>query len=173
MSLGCLATFISSYGWSPRKKTSTNGTGNQYVLHVMKAWPWTQFLSVLNINMVLNINIPTLWWWLMIMYRYGVGSRIRLKYTRAIIDAIHSGDLNDVEVAATPIFDLKVPTNVKGVPTEILEPSSQWNSSSEYNSTLNHLADLYTVSLSFWNAPSNLLSKNCLEMSSRKRFLKI
>lgn len=40
--------------------------------------------------------------------RYGVGSRIKLKFTRAIIDAIHSGELADAEVTSTPIFDLQV-----------------------------------------------------------------
>ena len=40
--------------------------------------------------------------------RYGVGSRFKLKHTRSIINAIHSGELNDAEYQRTPIFDLRV-----------------------------------------------------------------
>ena len=40
--------------------------------------------------------------------RYGVGNRIKLRYTRAIIDAIHSGELKTAQTTATPIFNLAV-----------------------------------------------------------------
>lgn len=40
--------------------------------------------------------------------RYGTGRRIKLKFTRAIIDAIHSGELAGVDVSTTPIFNLQV-----------------------------------------------------------------
>ena len=40
--------------------------------------------------------------------RYGVGSRMKLKYTRAIIDAIHSGELSQAETTETSIFKLQV-----------------------------------------------------------------
>ena len=40
--------------------------------------------------------------------RYGVGNRIKLRYTRAIIDAIHSGELKTAQTTATPIFSLAV-----------------------------------------------------------------
>jgi hypothetical protein len=40
--------------------------------------------------------------------RYGVGNRIKLRYTRAIIDAIHSGELKTAQTSATPMFGLAV-----------------------------------------------------------------
>lgn len=44
----------------------------------------------------------------MLLCRYGVGSRFKLKHTRAIVNAIHSGVLGDAEYQQTPIFDLHV-----------------------------------------------------------------
>ena len=45
--------------------------------------------------------------------RYGVGSRFKLKHTRSIINAIHSGELNDTEYQKTPIFDLRVRRSIR------------------------------------------------------------
>lgn len=56
------------------------------------------------------------------MFSYGVGSRIKLKHTRKIIDAIHSGSLLNAEYKKTEVFDLEIPTQVDGVPSEILDP---------------------------------------------------
>jgi phosphoenolpyruvate carboxykinase (ATP) len=53
---------------------------------------------------------------------YGVGERIPLAYTRAIIDAIHSGILTESDTVEDPIFGLAVPTQVPGVPSEVLVP---------------------------------------------------
>ncbi|CAL5226852.1 g9718 [Coccomyxa viridis] len=75
--------------------------------------------------------------------RYGVGSRIKLRYTRAIINAIHSGELSSAQTTTTPIFSLHVPTTCSGVPTEILNPASQWKNKGEFDSTIGHLAELY------------------------------
>ncbi|XLU54559.1 hypothetical protein S245_049207, partial [Arachis hypogaea] len=53
---------------------------------------------------------------------YGYGSRIKLPYTRKIIDAIHSGSLLNAEYKKTEIFGFEIPTEVEGVPSEILDP---------------------------------------------------
>ena len=52
---------------------------------------------------------------------YGVGSRMKLKLTRAIINAIHSGELAQAETARDPVFGFAVPTACPGVPAEILD----------------------------------------------------
>jgi ATP-dependent phosphoenolpyruvate carboxykinase len=44
----------------------------------------------------------------MLYFRYGVGKRMSLKHTRAIIDAIHNGELDKAEFVSTPIFGLQV-----------------------------------------------------------------
>jgi len=49
---------------------------------------------------------------------------MKLEYTRKIINAIHDGSLLNAQYEATPIFNLAVPTQVKGVPTEVLHPEN-------------------------------------------------
>lgn len=56
------------------------------------------------------------------MCSYGVGKRMKLAYTRKIIDAIHSGSLLDATYKKTDVFGLDIPTKVEGVPSEILDP---------------------------------------------------
>lgn len=56
------------------------------------------------------------------LFRYGVGKRIRLPYTRKIIDAIHSGELLTANYKKTEVFGLEIPTEIDGVPSEILDP---------------------------------------------------
>jgi phosphoenolpyruvate carboxykinase (ATP) len=63
-----------------------------------------------------------------------------LKHTRAILDAIHEGKLNNVEYEKSPIFELAVPKNVPGVPSEILNPRNGWADKAEYDKTLRGLA---------------------------------
>ncbi len=57
---------------------------------------------------------------------YGVGSRIKLKDTRAIIDAIHDGSLLNVPTRRDPWFNLEIPVAVPGVSSELLEPRGTW-----------------------------------------------
>ncbi|MCF1190492.1 phosphoenolpyruvate carboxykinase (ATP) [Mangrovimonas sp. AS39] len=57
---------------------------------------------------------------------YGVGSRIKLKYTRAMISAILNGELDNVDFEQHPIFGLFMPKYCPGVPTEILDPMNTW-----------------------------------------------
>jgi len=57
---------------------------------------------------------------------YGVGSRIKLKYTRAMITAILNGDLDKVDFEQHPIFGLFMPKYCPNVPTEMLDPMNTW-----------------------------------------------
>ncbi|MBC8115733.1 MAG: phosphoenolpyruvate carboxykinase (ATP), partial [Candidatus Saccharimonas sp.] len=74
---------------------------------------------------------------------YGVGSRMKLAYTRAIIDAIHAGQLKDSPTQTDPIFGLHVVTNCPNVPTEILNPRQTWPDPAAYDVTAHKLADLF------------------------------
>ncbi|KXZ44604.1 hypothetical protein GPECTOR_65g222 [Gonium pectorale] len=76
-------------------------------------------------------------------YRYGVGKRISLKHTRAIIDAIHSGELNAAECVTTPIFGLLAPKAITGVPAEILSPENVWPNKDAFAKTLNKLGHMF------------------------------
>lgn len=74
---------------------------------------------------------------------YGIGSRIKLKYTRAIIDAIHNNDFDQVEMIDEPIFGFKIPTSCPDVPSEILQSKETWVDKKGYENTLKKLAELF------------------------------
>lgn len=74
---------------------------------------------------------------------YGVGARMKLKYTRAIIDAVHSGALLKSPTTTDPIFGLEVPTQVEGVPSEILIPKNTWSDKAAYDASAKKLAALF------------------------------
>ena len=74
---------------------------------------------------------------------YGVGRRMKLSYTRAIIDAIHSGALKTAATVEDPIFGFAVPTEVEGVPTEVLIPKNTWGDAAKFDETAKKLASLF------------------------------
>ena len=74
---------------------------------------------------------------------YGVGSRIKLKYTRAIIDAIHSGSLANAKYSDDPIFRVKIPSACPSVPDELLNPRNTWSDKGAYEQTARKLATLF------------------------------
>lgn len=63
---------------------------------------------------------------------YGVGSRIKLKYTRRMISAILSGELLNVDYSEHPILGLNMPKYCPGVPVEMLDPINTWLQKGEY-----------------------------------------
>ena len=71
---------------------------------------------------------------------YGVGSRIKLKYTRAMITSILNGDLDDMEFIQDPIFGLHFPKSCPNVPTEMLDPINTWEQKGAYVSKAIQLA---------------------------------
>ncbi|XP_023003969.1 phosphoenolpyruvate carboxykinase (ATP)-like [Cucurbita maxima] len=75
--------------------------------------------------------------------RYGSGSRIKLSYTRKIIDAIHSGELLKAQFRKTEVFGLEIPAAIEGVPSEILDPMNTWSDKGAYKETLQKLATLF------------------------------
>ncbi|UOQ71137.1 phosphoenolpyruvate carboxykinase (ATP) [Hymenobacter cellulosilyticus] len=74
---------------------------------------------------------------------YGVGSRMKLGYTRAMITAALNGDLNDVTFTKHPIFGVEVPAAVSGVPSDILDPRNTWADKEAYDKTAAALADKF------------------------------
>jgi phosphoenolpyruvate carboxykinase (ATP) len=71
---------------------------------------------------------------------YGVGSRMKLSYTRAMITAALTGKLKDVHYETLPIFDLAFPSSCDGVPSELLNPRNTWSDKDQYDRTANGLA---------------------------------
>jgi phosphoenolpyruvate carboxykinase (ATP) len=76
---------------------------------------------------------------------YGVGSRMKLKYTRAMINAALAGELDNVAFESHPIFGVAMPTECPNVPTELLNPRNTWEMKKAYDNTANHLAELFNT----------------------------
>ncbi|WP_372894378.1 phosphoenolpyruvate carboxykinase (ATP) [Stieleria sp.] len=74
---------------------------------------------------------------------YGEGSRMKLSYTRAILDAIHSGALKTAPTEKEPCFGLEVVTQVPDVPDEMLLPRNTWGDPAAYDATAARLAELF------------------------------
>lgn len=74
---------------------------------------------------------------------YGVGKRMSLKVTRALINAALDGSLANAEFKKHPIFGVLVPNNIEGVPNNILNPSDTWADKEAYNATAKKLANAF------------------------------
>lgn len=74
---------------------------------------------------------------------YGVGRRISIHHTRALLNAALKGELNEVSTRKHPVFGLHMPTECPGVPGEILDPRSTWSDPEAYDEQARHLRDLF------------------------------
>ncbi len=74
---------------------------------------------------------------------YGKSKRIRIKWTRALLNAALDGSLNDVEFVIDPRFGFEIPQSCEGVPGEILNPRDTWGDGSEYDAAANQLAKMF------------------------------
>ncbi|SHI00905.1 phosphoenolpyruvate carboxykinase (ATP) [Virgibacillus chiguensis] len=71
---------------------------------------------------------------------YGVGKRMKLSYTRAMIHAALEGELHGVETTKDQVFGLEIPMHVPGVPDEVLIPKNTWQDKAAYDQTAKQLA---------------------------------
>jgi len=74
---------------------------------------------------------------------YGVGRRIKLKFTRAIINAIHDGSLSKVRTVPDPVFGLNVVPECSGVPRDLMLPRNAWADKTDYDSSARKLFELF------------------------------
>ena len=74
---------------------------------------------------------------------YGVGKRISIKHTRALLNAALEGALDGVECEQHPVFNLKVPKSCPGVPSEILNPRNTWGDRQAYDAQALKLRDMF------------------------------
>ena len=86
---------------------------------------------------------------------YGTGSRIKLKFTRAIVDAIHSGALANAPTAEDPVFGLAVPTSCPGVPAEMLLPRNTWTDKAAYDEKAKKVAQLFRENFKKYEAQAS------------------
>ena len=75
--------------------------------------------------------------------RYGVGKRISIKDTRALLNAALRGDLDKVEYELHPVFNLKMPKSCPGVDAKILNPRNTWTDKAAYDEAATKLRDMF------------------------------
>ncbi|HEX3656251.1 MAG TPA: phosphoenolpyruvate carboxykinase (ATP) [Pirellulales bacterium] len=86
---------------------------------------------------------------------YGVGARLNIEYTRAMIDAIHHGDLQRAPTIEDPIFGLQIPTACPGVPSEVLIPWNTWPSRDAHQQAARKLAALFQKNFDNYRAEAS------------------
>ncbi len=74
---------------------------------------------------------------------YGVGKRMSIKNTRACINAILDGSINESEFQNMTIFNIQIPKTLKGVDTHVLTPRYTWSDPLEYDKAKRKLAEMY------------------------------
>lgn len=74
---------------------------------------------------------------------YGIGSRIKLKYTRSLISAALNGDLDHVDYVQTPFFGLNTPVSCPDVPSELLFPRNAWPDKEMFDQKASELAEKF------------------------------
>jgi phosphoenolpyruvate carboxykinase (ATP) len=76
---------------------------------------------------------------------YGIGERMSLKITRALISAALGGKLDNVDYQIHEIFGLAMPTSCPEVPAEVMNPKNTWNNKEDYDAKANHLANEFII----------------------------
>ena len=74
---------------------------------------------------------------------FGVGHRMPIAHTRALIAAALAGDLDDVAYATDPVFNVDVPATCPGVPAEVLRPRQTWANATDYDAQAEKLAAMF------------------------------
>ena len=87
---------------------------------------------------------------------YGVGSRMKLPYTRAMVNAAIGGALDKVEFETDPAFGLTVPKSVPGVPAEFLRARDAWKDKASYDKAAADLASRFAKNFEKFDVPANI-----------------
>jgi phosphoenolpyruvate carboxykinase (ATP) len=84
---------------------------------------------------------------------YGIGKRMSLPYTRAMVNALVEGELDNVEFEIEPSFGFCIPKSVPGVPSELLNPRNSWNDKAAYDKTAADLSARFEKNCQRFDAP--------------------
>jgi len=91
---------------------------------------------------------------------YGTGERLSIQHTRAIIDAIHTGELADCPTVVDPLFGLNIPTHCSDVPDEVLFQKNTWQDKAAFPAAAKRLAALFRENFSHYaDAASDQIRK--------------
>lgn len=83
---------------------------------------------------------------------YGVGNRMKIRHTRAMLNAALDGALDAVEFIQDERFGFEVPTECPGVPADVLQPRSTWNNKAEFDATADKLATMFNQNFARYSA---------------------
>jgi phosphoenolpyruvate carboxykinase (ATP) len=84
--------------------------------------------------------------------KYGTGSRMPIKATRALLTAALSGELKDVKMRKDPLFGFDVPTALAGVDPKILTPRETWADKAAYDTQANALVEMFVKNFTKFEA---------------------
>ncbi|AIE61105.1 phosphoenolpyruvate carboxykinase (ATP) [Bacillus methanolicus] len=91
---------------------------------------------------------------------YGTGTRMKLAYTRAMVQAALEGELNNTETVKDKFFGLEIPLHVPGVPDEVLQPNKTWECQEAYEAKAKELAEKFRENFKkFKNVPAEIEEK--------------
>ena len=74
---------------------------------------------------------------------FGVGKRMKLGYTRAMVHAALDGKLDGIATRTDPVFGLAIPQSIPGVPNDVLDPRGTWSDASAYDTQAKKLAEMF------------------------------
>lgn len=86
---------------------------------------------------------------------YGVGQRVNINYTRSMVRAAISGEIERVDTAVEPVFGLNVPTSCPDVPSNLLWPRNTWSDQEAYDQQAAKLANLFKENFKQFNLSSD------------------
>jgi len=87
---------------------------------------------------------------------YGIGKRMSLPYTRAMVNALVEGRLNDVGFEIEPAFGLSIPRSVPGVPSDLLKPRNSWKDAKAYDKAAADLSARFEKNFEQFDAPREI-----------------
>jgi len=87
---------------------------------------------------------------------YGVGKRMSLPYTRAMVNAVVEGKLAGVEFQTEPAFGFAIPKSVPGVPPEVLRPRDSWKDKAAYDKAAADLSTRFAKNFEQFDAPPEI-----------------
>jgi phosphoenolpyruvate carboxykinase (ATP) len=87
---------------------------------------------------------------------YGVGKRMSLPYTRAMVDAALNGTLEQAQYVEDPIFRVLVPTSCPNVPPDVLQPKKTWADPAAYEEQAHKLAALFAKNIAKFDVPDEI-----------------
>jgi len=74
---------------------------------------------------------------------YGEGHRMKIEFTRTMLNAAINGELDNVETFVDEFFGLRIPKNINGIPSEILNPRNTWKDKNKYDDTAKKLVNMF------------------------------